>query len=117
MFHFELVTALICYGRNHASIVIIREVYLRHLHCAIYTACHVLRNCVFTYYIVRVQNELVLVVWVVSHQTRHIHRQLRIRFLLLDFDHLVIVDRAYVLHLLVVLHRLFNRWKVEYFII
>lgn len=117
MLHFELMTALISNGRNHASIVIIREVNLSDLHRAIYTSSHVLRNCVFTYYVVGVQHELVLVVWIVPDQARHVHCQLRIRFLLLNFHHLVVVHRAYVLHLLVVLHRLFDRWKVEYFVI
>ena len=50
--HFELMTALICYGRNHGSIVIIWKVDLSHLHCAIYTSSHVLRDCIFTYYVV-----------------------------------------------------------------
>jgi len=115
--HFKFMTTLVCYGRNHGSVVIIRKVDLRHLHRAIYTSSHVLRNCVFTYYVVRVQNELVLVVRVVSYQARHVHRQLRIRLLLLDFHHLVIVHRANVLHLLVVLHRLFDRWEVEHLVV
>lgn len=117
MLHFELMAALICYGRNHASIVIIREVNLSDLHGAIYTSSHVLRDCVFTYYVVGVQHELVLVVRIVPDQARHVHCQLRIRFLLLNFYHLVIVHGAYVLHLLVMLHGLFDRWKVENFII
>ena len=117
MLHFELMTALVCYGRNHGSIVIIWKVDLGHLHCAIYTASHVLRNCVFTYYVIRVQYELVLVVRVVPDEAGHVHRQFWIRFLFLNFDHLVIVDGAYVFHLLMMLHRLFNRRKVEHLVI
>lgn len=118
MLHFELMTALVSYWRDHAaSRLVIRKVYLRNLHRAIYTSGHILGNRVFAYYVVGVEDELVAVVRVVSNEASHVHCEFRVRLLLLNFDHLIIVDGSNFFHVLVVLQRLFDWWKVEHFVV
>lgn len=111
-------TALVSYWRDHAaSRLVIRKVYLRNLHRAIYTSSHILGDRVFAYYVVGVEDELVAVVRVVSNEASHVHCEFRVRFLLLNFDHLIIVDGSNFFHVLVVLQRLFDWWKVEHFVV
>ena len=105
MLHFEFMTTLVSNRRNDTCCIISREVNLGDLHGTINTASHVLGYGVLAYYVVLVQDELLIgVMWVVALKTSHVHRQLTIRLFLLYFHHLVIVYRPDIFHVLLVLY-------------
>lgn len=100
--------------------MIVSNSILIDLHCAIFITLHndILRHLIHVRKVVRSDHVLVTMVWVVSPKSRHVHRQLWIWFLFLDWFHdLVIIHRANVFHVLLVLQGLLNGREVEYLIV